>query len=224
MSAEHHHAGGPIRIQTLLQHFRPAIELKLAIKARVDDHPGGLVNARFVQNRSARLGYGARGSANEVLRLIGLDPKVRREIRQVGENGRIGNFGVGERRSLIHGAVEIGHHGDDQIGLRRLPMPAQLTYQGFVAQTNEHLQDTQFLRQAQGPAAREPHVIVVFRLDPGGSAKYILRIEDFEQIDQPDLPVFVLFANGRLEGDGGGAMPSSRIDVHQIDRCHSRAF
>jgi len=76
----------------------------------------------------------------------------------------------------------------------------------------------------RGAAAREPHVIVIFRLDPGGSAKYVLRIEDFEQIDQTDLPVFVLFANGHFEGDGGGAMPSSRIDVHEINRCHSPPF
>ena len=103
-------------------------------------------------------------------------------------------------------------------------MPAQLTDQGFVAQANQHLQDAQFLCQAQGPAAREPHVIVIFRLDAGGSAKYVLRIEDFEQIDQPDLPVFALLANRHLEGDGGGAMPSARIDVHEINRCHSRPF
>jgi hypothetical protein len=33
-----------------------------------------------------------------------------------------------------------------------------------------------------------------------------------------------LLANCHLEGNGGGAMPSSRIDVHEINRCHSPSF
>jgi hypothetical protein len=59
-------------------------------------------------------------------------------------------------------------------------MPAQLCDQGFVAQFDQHLQNAQFLRQPDGPTAREPHVVVIFGLDAGGSAKHVLGIEDFE--------------------------------------------
>ena len=99
-----------------------------------------------------------------------------------------GSCGRAAAECLIHGAIEIRHQRDHQVRLGPLPMAAQLADQGLMAQPDQRLQDAQFLRQPQSPAARQAHVVVVLRLHAGGSAKHILRIEDFEQIDQPDVP------------------------------------
>ena len=102
-------------------------------------------------------------------------------------------------------------------GLNSAQVAAQLADQGFMAEANQGLQNAQLLGQAQSPPSSQPHVIVVFRFDAGGSAKYILGIQDFEEIDETNMPTPVLLADRHLERGCGRALSASGVDVNEID-------
>ncbi len=224
MTAEHDEPRRPVRIQPDFLHLRAPVQAQFAVEIRIDDHSGGFVNMRLIAAGGARLRDGARRPANPMLRLMRFDPEVRRVVRKVRQYGYIGGGGTREAQGLIHGAIEIRHQGHHQVRLGLRPVTAQLADQRLMSQSDQHLQDAQFLREAQSPASRQTHVVVVLGFHAGGSAKHILRVQDFEQIHQPDLPIPTLLANHALQGIRRRTMPAPRVDIDEVDCFHSSSY
>jgi len=126
MAAEHDDAGRPVRIELQFAHLGTPVEGRGPVEIRSDDHAGGPVDARIVVARRAGLRDGLRRAANQMLRLQRFDPKMRRRIGEVREDGDIGNPRPGSGQRLIHGAIEIRHQRHHEIRLGSLPMTRQL--------------------------------------------------------------------------------------------------
>ena len=217
MAAEHDDARGPVRIELQLAQFGAFVQLQVAVEVGTDDHARGLVDARRVAARPPCLGHGMPCAADPMLRLMRFDPEVRRKIRKVREHRDERRIRAGRGQRLEHGAVEVRDQAHDQIGLGLLPVAAQLADERFMAYPDQRLQNAQLLCQAQSPATRQAHVVVMFRLDAGGSAKDIPRIQNFEKIDETNMPIPALLPDRHVEGGCCGAVTAPGIDVDEID-------
>jgi len=159
-----------------------------------------------------------------MLQLPRFDPEMGRIVGEIGKHSHEVDTGSGTRQGLVHRAVEIGDERDDEIGLRLAPMLAQALRQGSVAQANERLKQLELLRQPQGPAAREPLVVIILGIHAGRSAKNTGRIEHLEEVDEPDMKGTPLLAQHRLEGCRRRAMAAARIEVDQVDRLQGSRY
>ena len=91
-----------------------------------------------------------------------------------------------------------------------------------MAEADERLQQLQFLREADAPAAGEPGVVDVLPVHARGLAEHILGIQHIHEVDA-DAPArgAALLADDRLERRRGRAMPAARIEIDQVDcSCH----
>jgi len=115
------------------------------------------------------------------------DPEMRRIVREIGEHGHELDTGSGTRQRLVHRAIEVGHERDDEVGFGPAPMLPQALRQSAVAQADERLKKFELLRQPQGPAAREPLVVIILGIHAGRSAENTGGIEHLEQVHEPDM-------------------------------------
>jgi hypothetical protein len=77
MSAEHDDAGRSIWVELQLEPLGPPIDVERPVEIRANDHSGGRMNARLVVAGGSGLPDRFGGTANQMLRLIRLDPKMR---------------------------------------------------------------------------------------------------------------------------------------------------
>jgi len=126
MASEHDDAGRPVRIKLQFAHFDSPIDARASVEIRSYDHSGSPMDSCIVVTRSAGLRDGLLRAANQVLRLQRFDPKMRRRIGEVREDGDIRDPWPCGGQCLIHGAVEIRHQRNDEIRLGSLPITRQL--------------------------------------------------------------------------------------------------
>jgi len=218
VAAEHHDAGGAIRIEIEPQHFGAPIDMDLTVEIRPNDHAGCRVDVLLLAAHGARLRKRARSAADQVLRLFGFDPKMRRKIGEIGHHGQIRNARQDLRQCLVHDPVEVGNQRNHDVRPGFAPMLAQLLGDGFMAEPDQRLQQLEFLRETQCPAACEPLIVIILRVHSRGLAKHALGVEHLEQVDEAHAPGPILFADHRLECGRRGPVAAAGVEINQIDR------
>ena len=220
VAAERDDAGGPVGIEPERE---PVFAWRLVarpIEVRSDHHAAGRMDARRVATGAARLLERARGPAHDVLRQPGLDPKVRWMVGQVGQHRRIRHARQRALQALAQRAVEVRDQRHDQVGLGLEPVLLQDLQEPAVREADHSLQQLQFLREAQRPAAREPQVVVVLRRDTGQLLELALPIDDVDEVHEAHVPRPSLRGDHVGERPGRGAMAAAGIEVDQVDRRH----
>ena len=81
-------------------------------------------------------------------------------------------------------AVEVGHQRDHQVGLGARPMGRQRAQQRRVSQADPALQQLEFLRQAERPAALQAQVVELLGVEPHEAAELACGSSTRGQVDQ----------------------------------------
>ena len=197
--------------------LRAPIEVRLLVEVRTNDHAGRGVHLAVPVAHGARLGHRLWRAADEVLRLARLDPKMRRKVRKVGDDGHVGRLRACGGERFVHGPIEVRNDRYHHVRSGLAPVPPQAAGHRAVAQANESLQQLEFLREPDAPAALQARVVEVFPVHARGLQKHIFGIENFYQIDEPNLPRPALRADDGLERRSSGTMSASRVEVNQVD-------
>ncbi len=201
--AEQHDAGGAIRIEVQLLKFGAALDGGRSVEVGSDDHAGDAMNPVGAVAHRVGLGDGLVGAANEVLGLIGFDPEVRRQVREVGEYGDVGRAGTSELQRGVHGAVEVRDERDDEVGFSLAPVTPQAVGDAGVAEADHGLQELELLREPQAPAAGEAGVVEILPFHAHGLAKQVLGVQDFHDVDEAHGPGARLITDHGVERGGG---------------------
>ena len=82
------------------------------------------------------------------------------------------------------------------------------------------LHELQSLRGPERPTLRQHVVVNIFEPYAGGLTEDIERMQHLLQIDQAHIPGPILLFNDSLERGRGGAMPSARVEIDEINICH----
>jgi hypothetical protein len=92
-----------------------------------------------------------------------------------------------------------------------------------VGGSNHGLQELQLLVQTCGPAKGELFIVEVLRCDSGDPSELALRIEDLEEVNAAQVPVWKPSLDDGLERTSGRAVATSSVEVDDLDVRHRAA-
>jgi hypothetical protein len=156
------------------------------------------------------------GAADEIL-ILTLDPKVRWIIRDVGENGDQRYAGQGAPEAFAERSVKIRHQRDHQVRPALTPQLLQHPHLLAVKQANHQVHAGSELRRTEGPAFLEHQIVKVLHAQAGELAENVDRIQEFLQIDQPDIEEAALSFDDALQRIGGRAMAAAGVEEDEIE-------
>src|SRR6266566_3908829 len=131
-------------------------------------------------------------AGNDVLFFDRLNPKTRRQIRQVGDNGNERPARINMRPTLANLTIKMRDHGNKKV------------------------------RAAEGPPVLQKNVVLLLDADAGQLPEHVEAVGDILELYQTDPPIPGLLGNDGLERNRRVAMPSSRVVVDDKDFLHFR--
>jgi len=116
VAAEEDDCSSQIGAQAKLFAQRDGIGIVRRVEIRSQDHAGGAEDVRGVVAERTSLLRGALGSGNNVLLLYRLNPKARREIGKVGDQGDKRPARINLAPTLAEFAIEMRNDRNEQVG------------------------------------------------------------------------------------------------------------
>ncbi len=86
------------------------------VEIGAQDHAGRGEDVGVVVADGSGLLYGTLGSGDDVLIFDGLDPEMRREVGEVGDDGDERPAGADVVPTFVNFAIEVGDDGDEHVG------------------------------------------------------------------------------------------------------------
>src|SRR5262249_35946900 len=181
------------------------------VEVRAKNHPGSGENVGIVSPQTARLLNGAFGTCDHVLLFDGLDPEARGEVSEVGDDGdeRATRIDLGPAFGDL--AVEVGDHGNEQIGGFLAPEILEQADHGAMKDLDGELQQAQQKYGAQRPAVLEQFVVLLLDADTGEASQDVEVVGELLKLHELDLPGALLLFDNRLQSGGGVAVTTTCV-------------
>lgn len=128
---------------------------------------------RVVMAEGTCLRDGALRAGDDVLLFQGLNPKTRREIGEISDEGDEGAAGIDRIPAFAKLAIKVRDHGNEQVGRSLLPEILEQTEHRAMEDADGGLQKAQQVGTAQGPAVAEQDVVLLLDADTSEFAKNV---------------------------------------------------
>src|SRR5579883_945337 len=179
-----------------------------------------LKNMRLVFPDGARLLHRLFRTANHMLILNRLNPKMRREIRNVRNQSRKRPPRMSQFPCLCNLPIEMRNHGNQQISVIFSEIIHQQAHQRPVKNPDRCLQHTQQLRRAQRPPISQQRVVLFLNADPGQLAQHIQTVGKLLKLHKFHLPSAILLGNNRLQRHRRVSMSAACIVEQHLNFLH----
>ena len=180
------------------------------------DHAGRGVNLRPAVAHGVRLGHRFRRAADEMLRLSGFDPEMRRQIGEIRHHGDVRRARSGAQERLVQSAIEVRDQRDHHVRTGAPPVAPQPVGHPLMAEPDHRLQELQFLRQAEAPAAGQAGVVQILRIHPN-VLEQAFGIETSIKFTRRTCHGRPCSRMTVLEGEAAERWPPPCVEIHQFD-------
>src|SRR5215469_6551068 len=161
-------------------------------------------------------------AGDDVLFFDGFNPKTRRKIREVRDDGSQRPAGVHLCPTLANLAVEMRDHRNKQVRGILAPVFFKQIYQPFVEEPNSGLKKAQKIPTAKRPPVLQKNVVLLLDANARQLPEHVEPVREVLELQETDPPIPRLLGNDGLQCNGRVSMSSSRVVVDDKDSHHWR--